>query len=158
MAYRRITRIKADIVPAGVGIRPRVAMHVPIAVEPIGHRIRAGELPGYRIIVPRVVVVQPARPIGMLPGEAIGGRRRPAAVARAAIGRVELLVGDAARSVERLRVDARLLANVDKLLVDKAVAAPEEFDNQANIESKDVAGVDQLWDIGQWDFSFTSLK
>ena len=44
------------------------------------------------------------------------------------------------------------------MLVDQAVALPEEFDNQPNIESKDVAGVNQLWDIGQWDFMFSSLK
>jgi hypothetical protein len=42
--------------------------------------------------------------------------------------------------------------------VNNASAIPEEFDNQPNIKSKDVAGVDQLWDIGQWDFMFTSLK
>ncbi|HEY1590175.1 MAG TPA: ABC transporter substrate-binding protein [Solirubrobacteraceae bacterium] len=53
---------------------------------------------------------------------------------------------------------AQAWANVDKMLVDQAVAAPEEFDNQPNIESKDVAGVNQLWDIGQWDFMFSSLK
>jgi hypothetical protein len=35
---------------------------------------------------------------------------------------------------------------------------PEEFDIQPNIESKDVQGVDQLWNIGSWDFSYSSLK
>jgi peptide/nickel transport system substrate-binding protein len=49
-------------------------------------------------------------------------------------------------------------ASVDKLLVDEAVAMPEEFDNQANIEAKNVAGVDDIWDTGSWDFDFTSLK
>ena len=49
-------------------------------------------------------------------------------------------------------------ANVDKLLVAKAAAVPEEWDNQPNIESNDVAGVNDLWDEGTWDFSFTSLK
>ena len=49
-------------------------------------------------------------------------------------------------------------ANVDKMLVDQAVAIPEDFDNQANLESKDVAGVNQLWNEGEWDLSFTSLK
>jgi peptide/nickel transport system substrate-binding protein len=53
---------------------------------------------------------------------------------------------------------AQAWANVDKMLVNEAAAIPEEFDNQPNVESKDVAGVDQLWDIGQWDFMFTSLK
>jgi peptide/nickel transport system substrate-binding protein len=49
-------------------------------------------------------------------------------------------------------------ANVDTQLVNQAAALPEEFDNQPNIESKDVAGVNDLWDVGSWDFSFTSLK
>ena len=34
------------------------------------------------------------------------------------------------------------------MLVDQAVAVPEDFDNEANIESKDVAGVNQLWNEG----------
>jgi len=49
-------------------------------------------------------------------------------------------------------------ANVDKMLVNAAVAVPEDFDNQPNIESKNVAGVNMLWNEGVWDFSFTSLK
>ncbi|HEY3728914.1 MAG TPA: ABC transporter substrate-binding protein [Solirubrobacteraceae bacterium] len=49
-------------------------------------------------------------------------------------------------------------ANVDKMLVNEAVAVPEDFDNEPQIESKDVAGVNQLWNEGQWDFAFTSLK
>jgi peptide/nickel transport system substrate-binding protein len=53
---------------------------------------------------------------------------------------------------------AQAWANVDKMLVDKAVAIPEDFDNQPNIESKNVAGVDQIWNEGSWDLSYTSLK
>jgi peptide/nickel transport system substrate-binding protein len=53
---------------------------------------------------------------------------------------------------------AQAWANVDKMLVDQASVVPEEFDNQPNIQSKDVAGVSQLWNTGSWDFSFTSLK
>ncbi len=53
---------------------------------------------------------------------------------------------------------AQAWANVDKMLVNQAVAVPEDFDNQANIESGNVAGVDDLWDTGSWDFMFTSLK
>jgi peptide/nickel transport system substrate-binding protein len=53
---------------------------------------------------------------------------------------------------------AQAFANVDKLLVDQAVAIPEDFDNQPNVESKDVAGVDSLWNEGTWDLAFTSLK
>jgi peptide/nickel transport system substrate-binding protein len=53
---------------------------------------------------------------------------------------------------------AQAWANVDKMLVDQAVAIPEDFDNQPNVESKDVAGVDSLWNEGTWDLNFTSLK
>jgi peptide/nickel transport system substrate-binding protein len=49
-------------------------------------------------------------------------------------------------------------ANVDKMLVSQAVAVPEDFDNQPNLMSKDVAGVNMLWNEGSWDFAFTSLK
>ncbi len=68
-----------------------------------------------------------------------------AAIAKAA------LVADPAAS-------AQAFANVDKMLVDQAVAIPEDFDNQANIVGKNVAGVDQLWNNGTWDLDFTSLN
>ena len=60
----------------------------------------------------------------------------------------------------RRRPDARAQAwaNVDKMLVDQAVAAPEKFDNQPNIESANVAGVNAIWNTGFWDLDFTSLK
>jgi peptide/nickel transport system substrate-binding protein len=53
---------------------------------------------------------------------------------------------------------AQAWATVDRLLVSKAAALPEVWDNQANVESKDVAGVNQIWNDGTWDFDFTSLK
>jgi peptide/nickel transport system substrate-binding protein len=53
---------------------------------------------------------------------------------------------------------AQAWANVDKMLVDQASVVPETFENQPNIQSKDVAGVSQVWNVGSWDFSFTSLK
>ena len=49
-------------------------------------------------------------------------------------------------------------ANVDKALVADAAAIPEEYDSQPNIEARDVAGVNDLWDEGTWDLAFTSLK
>jgi peptide/nickel transport system substrate-binding protein len=58
--------------------------------------------------------------------------------------------GDAAR--------AQAWANVDKQLVDQAVAIPWVFDKQPNITSKDVVPVSELWNIGTLDFAFTSLK
>ena len=53
---------------------------------------------------------------------------------------------------------AQAWANVDKLIVTQADAVPEDFDNQPNIEAKDVAGVNDLWNEGSWDFAYTSLK
>jgi peptide/nickel transport system substrate-binding protein len=53
---------------------------------------------------------------------------------------------------------AQAWGNIDKELVNKAVVLPLEWDNQPNIESKDVRGIDDLWNIGSWDFTFTSLK
>jgi peptide/nickel transport system substrate-binding protein len=53
---------------------------------------------------------------------------------------------------------AQAWANVDKMLVNLAVAIPEDFDNQAEVESGDVLGVNQLWNTGVWDLDFTSLK
>jgi peptide/nickel transport system substrate-binding protein len=53
---------------------------------------------------------------------------------------------------------AQAWANVDKMLVDQAVAIPEDFDNQPNVRSGDVRGISDIWDTGEWDFSFSSLK
>jgi peptide/nickel transport system substrate-binding protein len=48
-------------------------------------------------------------------------------------------------------------AKVDDMLVDQAVAVPYIFDNQPNIESGDVRGINDLWDVGEWDYTYTSL-
>jgi len=53
---------------------------------------------------------------------------------------------------------AQAWANVDKMLVNIAAAVPEDWDNQPNLVSKDVSGVNQIWNEGTWDFDFTSLK
>jgi peptide/nickel transport system substrate-binding protein len=68
----------------------------------------------------------------------------------AAMVKASLIVDPTAR--------AEAWANVDRLLVANAVAIPEEWDIQPNIRSKDVDGVDDLWDIGTWDYAFTSLQ
>jgi hypothetical protein len=44
------------------------------------------------------------------------------------------------------------------MLTAQAVAVPWVNDKQANIESKDVRGINDLWDIGEWDYGYTSLK
>jgi peptide/nickel transport system substrate-binding protein len=49
-------------------------------------------------------------------------------------------------------------AAIDRMLVDKAVAVPWIFNRQPQIESKDVRGITQVWNTGEWDFSFSSLK
>ncbi len=68
----------------------------------------------------------------------------------AAMQKAALIVSPAARY--------QAWANIDRMLVDDAAAIPEEYDNQPNIESKNVSGVDDLWNEGTWDFAFTSLK
>jgi peptide/nickel transport system substrate-binding protein len=68
----------------------------------------------------------------------------------AAMAKAALIVAPAARY--------RAWAKIDDMLVDDAAAVPEDYDNQPNIESSDVAGVDDLWNEGTWDFAFTSLK
>ncbi len=62
----------------------------------------------------------------------------------------ELLVGTQAR--------AAAWAAIDRELVAQAVAIPFAWDKQPNIESHDVAGVGDVWNLGTWDYSFTSLK
>jgi peptide/nickel transport system substrate-binding protein len=62
----------------------------------------------------------------------------------------ELVVGTKAR--------AEAWAKIDKELVEEAVAAPYDWDKQPNIESKNVAGVGDVWNLGAWDYNFTSLK
>jgi peptide/nickel transport system substrate-binding protein len=53
---------------------------------------------------------------------------------------------------------ANAWAGIDRKLVAQAAAIPFDWDKQPNIEAKDVAGVGDLWNTGQWDYSFTSLK
>jgi peptide/nickel transport system substrate-binding protein len=62
----------------------------------------------------------------------------------------ELVVGTKAR--------AEAWAKIDRELVAQAVAVPYDWDKQPSIESKDVAGVGDVWNEGSWDYSFTSLK
>src|ERR1035441_9231001 len=62
----------------------------------------------------------------------------------------ELVVGTQAR--------AEAWAKIDRELVAQAAAIPFAWDKQPNIESKDVAGVGDVWNLGVWDYSFTSLK
>jgi peptide/nickel transport system substrate-binding protein len=65
---------------------------------------------------------------------------------------------DAAELVSGVKARGEAWAQIDRKLVAQAVAIPFDWDKQPNIESKDVAGVGDLWNTGQWDYSFTSLK
>jgi peptide/nickel transport system substrate-binding protein len=49
-------------------------------------------------------------------------------------------------------------AHVDRMLVTDAVAVPWYFVKQPMIEARDVAGVNDLWNSGTWDYSYTSLR
>jgi len=64
----------------------------------------------------------------------------------------------AAEKVQGKEARAKAWANIDRELVAEAVAAPYDWDKQPQIESKDVAGVGDLWNIGSWDYNYTSLK
>jgi peptide/nickel transport system substrate-binding protein len=68
----------------------------------------------------------------------------------AAIQKAALVVNPSAR--------AQAWAKVDRMLVDQAVAVPEVFSNQPLVQSKNVAGVNDQWNQGLWDFAYTSLK
>jgi len=47
---------------------------------------------------------------------------------------------------------------IDDEVMAQAPAIPWTWDNESNAESKDVAGVGDLWNTGVWDLSYTSLK
>jgi peptide/nickel transport system substrate-binding protein len=65
---------------------------------------------------------------------------------------------DAAELVVGVKARAEAWAAIDRKLVAQAAAIPFDWDKQPNVESKDVAGVGDLWNTGQWDYSYTSLK
>jgi peptide/nickel transport system substrate-binding protein len=64
----------------------------------------------------------------------------------------------AAESVLGTQARATAWAAIDRKLVAQAVAIPFDWDKQPNIEASNVAGVGDLWDSGEWDYSYTSLK
>ncbi len=49
-------------------------------------------------------------------------------------------------------------AKIDKEIVEDAAAVPFDWDKQGMVEGKGVKGVGDLWDVGEWDYSWTSLK
>jgi peptide/nickel transport system substrate-binding protein len=65
---------------------------------------------------------------------------------------------DAAESVLGTQARATAWAAIDRKLVAQAAAIPFDWDKQPNIEASNVAGVGDLWNTGEWDYSYTSLK
>jgi len=64
----------------------------------------------------------------------------------------------AAEKVQGKEARAKAWADIDRELVAEAVAAPYDWDKQPQIRSQDVAGVGDLWNVGSWDYNYTSLK
>jgi peptide/nickel transport system substrate-binding protein len=65
---------------------------------------------------------------------------------------------EAAENVVGASARAAAWGAIDKELVEEAVAAAWDWDKQPAIESKDVAGVADVWNEAGWDYGFTSLK
>ncbi len=63
-----------------------------------------------------------------------------------------------AESVSGKSARASAWAKIDEKIVDKALSVPFDWDKQANIEGSKVVGVGDLWDVGEWDYGWTSLK
>ena len=68
----------------------------------------------------------------------------------AAMRRAEQLDGTAAR--------AQAWAAIDRMVVDEAAGIPWEFIKNPTIESRDVRGINDLWNAGYWDYAYSSLK
>jgi peptide/nickel transport system substrate-binding protein len=64
----------------------------------------------------------------------------------------------AAESVNGKTARAAAWGKIDEKIVEHALSVPFDWDKQANIEGGTVHGVGQLWNVGAWDFSWTSLK
>jgi peptide/nickel transport system substrate-binding protein len=67
-----------------------------------------------------------------------------------AMAAAELVTGAEAR--------AKAWAAIDTEIVEDAADIPYDWDKQANIEGSGVHAVGDIWDVGEWDYSYTSLK
>ena len=61
---------------------------------------------------------------------------------------------DAAESIVGTQARAAAWASIDRKLVAQAVAIPFDWDKQPNIESSNVAGVGDLWDVSPYNTDF----
>ncbi len=64
----------------------------------------------------------------------------------------------AAENVTGTEARATAWAKIDEELVEDAADIPFDWDKQANIEGNQVDGVGDIWDVGEWDYDYTSLK
>jgi peptide/nickel transport system substrate-binding protein len=64
----------------------------------------------------------------------------------------------AAESINAEPARRKAWAKIDEEIVENASAVPIDWDKQANVEGSTVKGVGDLWDTGEWDYSWTSLK
>ena len=67
-----------------------------------------------------------------------------------AITKAELITNKEARE--------KAWAKIDVELTEIATDVPFDWDKEPAIEGKGVNGVGDLWDVGEWDYSYTSLK
>jgi peptide/nickel transport system substrate-binding protein len=65
---------------------------------------------------------------------------------------------EAASKVVGVKARGEAWAKIDRELVDEAVAVPYQWAKEPYIESKDVEGINDYWNSGTFDYSFTSLK
>ncbi|MCW3030226.1 MAG: extracellular solute-binding protein family 5 [Solirubrobacterales bacterium] len=65
---------------------------------------------------------------------------------------------EAAKKVVGTKARGEAWAKIDRELVEEAVAIPYQWAKEPYIEAKNVVGVNQYWNSGTWDYSFTSLK
>ncbi len=63
-----------------------------------------------------------------------------------------------AESITGKGARATAWAKIDEHIVEKALSVPFDWDKQGNIEGSQVKGVGDLWDVGEWDYAWTSLK
>jgi peptide/nickel transport system substrate-binding protein len=64
----------------------------------------------------------------------------------------------AGESVNGKTQRAEAWGKIDREIVEKANFVPFDWDKQANLEGSGVQGVGDLWDVGEWDYAWTSLK
>ena len=80
----------------------------------------------------------------------LGTRQTNVPKINAAMAAAELVSGQSAR--------ATAWAKIDEEIVENASAIPFDWDKQGMLEGSTVKGVGDLWDVGEWDYSWTSLK